>query len=347
MPRSPLHALHERLGARFTEFGGWTMPVRYAGTIVEHEAVRTSAGVFDVSHLGRFRYEGPGCLDVLRGELCNDVTRIGPGRAQYTMALNDAGGIVDDVIVWWVDEERFEVLPNGVNHERILHRLAGAGGPRPRSDRERTVLLAVQGPHAPRLVTDVLGDAPRRFGVMVAEHAGASVVVAGTGYTGEPGAEIMAPVEVGIGLFEAFVAAGAAPCGLGARDTLRLEMGYPLWGQDLDEDTTPLEADLEWVVSWDHDFVGRAALERQRREGPRKRLVGFVTEGRRAIPRHGHRLRGDGSTGIVTSGTYSPTLGHGIGMGYLAPPAAPEVVEVEIRGAWVPARRRDPPFLTP
>jgi aminomethyltransferase len=207
-------------------------------------------------------------------------------------------------------------------------------------------LFAVQGPAATDIIAEVAGAAPARFRLSAGSFGGEALAIAGTGYTGERGGEIAVPLAVAGDLFRAFVAAGAVPCGLGARDTLRLEMGYPLWGQDLDEATTPLEAGLGWVVDWDHDFVGKEALARQRDGGLSKRLVGFVLDGRR-IPRHGYPLRAGDSAGAVASGNFSPTLECGIGMGYLAPDPGPDPhgLEVDIRGDWLPARATEPPFI--
>lgn len=346
MATSPLHETHQRLGARFTDFGGWTMPLQYRGVLAEHAAVRGGVGLFDVSHLGRFTVEGPGALDVVRSQLCNDVARIAPGRAQYTMALNERGGVEDDIIVWWIAEDAFWVMPNGTNFDPILERFRAAStGARVEPIRDHTALLAVQGPDAPSVVEAVLGAPPGRFRLGAAEFAGAGVHIAGTGYTGEKGVEAAVPVAAAEALWEAFVGGGAVPCGLGARDTLRLEMGYPLWGQDLDPETTPLEAGLGWVVSWDHDFVGRDALMEARRRPAGKQLVAFRTAGR-AIPRHGYRLRAGGAEGTVTSGNFSPVLGRGIGMGYVSPPpGAVAKAEVEIRGEWVEAEVVIPPFV--
>lgn len=346
MPETPLRPVHDELGARFTEFAGWTMPLQYTGVVAEHWAVRDAVGVFDVSHLGRLRIEGAGATDVLRRELCNDVADIGPGRAQYTMALNERGGVEDDIIVWRLADEEYWVLPNGVNFDRIVARLADAApsGVGVEALRDATVLVAVQGPDAKGLVAEVVGAAPGRFRVVAGDYGEQPCWMAGTGYTGEPGVEIAVPLETGERLLRDVVAWGATPCGLGARDTLRLEMGYPLWGQDLDEDTTPLEAGLAWVVDWDHDFVGRPALEAQRSGGLPKRLVGFRLHDRR-VPRTGYPLRVGRSTGTVASGGFSPLLGAGIGMGYVSPPTDEEDVVVEIRGASVPAHRVAPPFV--
>ncbi len=347
MPTTPLRPSHDALGAKFTDFGGWEMPLQYAGVISEHTAVRSGAGVFDVTHLGRFEVVGPGGQDLLRRMLCNDISRIAPGRAQYTMALNESGGVEDDIIVWWIGEERFWVMPNGVNFDDIILRFAGAAPARTvvRPLRGQTVLLAVQGPAAPAIIAEVLGSVPRRFRVDQGDFDDAWFVSAGTGYTGEPGGEICVAATAGPALWEEFVAAGATPCGLGARDTLRLEMGYPLWGQDLTEDTSPLEAGLDWVVSFDHDFVGKAALEDQRSRGLSKRLIGFKLEGRRP-PRPQYAMRADGSVGEVTSGNFSPVLGTGIGMGYMSPPPPSDAqLEVSMRDTWTGAVVVEPPFI--
>lgn len=347
MALSPLYGEHERLGARFVDFAGWEMPVQYEGVLAEHAAVRSSVGVFDVSHLGRFQLEGPGSTELLRQLLCNDIATISPGHAQYTMALNERGGVEDDIIVWRWNEEHYWVIPNGANDDKIRALFEQAAGPdvRVESNREATVLLAVQGPSAPAVIEQVIGIQPRHFRLMESEFDGFPVWGAGTGYTGERGAEIATPPEAASRLLASFLEAGATPAGLGARDTLRLEMGFPLWGQDLDPDTTPLEADLGWVISWDHQFTGRPVLERQRTDGLAKRAIGFVMEGRQ-IARHGHRLRADGSEGLVTSGNYSPTLEKGVGLGFLAPPVEPqEQVEVEIRGTWLPVTQHAPPFI--
>jgi aminomethyltransferase len=348
MPRSPLHASHEALGARFVDFAGWDMPVQYEGVLAEHKAVRNDVGIFDVSHLGRFALWGEGSTDVVQQLLCNDITEIDPGRAQYTMALNEAGAVIDDIIVWKWEKESYWIMPNGANQDRVMAAFVDASpeGVTVENRQDRTALLAVQGPNARDLIEKVVGAVPKRFGLLEAEWSGSSLWMAGTGYTGEKGGEMAVPSEVAAGLWDAFVDAGAVPCGLGSRDTLRLEMGYPLWGQDLDEETTPLEAGLEWVVGWDADFVGRPALEAQRDGGMTKRLVGFVMEGR-AIPRHGCALRGGGSSGKVASGNFSPALDVGIGMGFLAPDPGSDLtsVEVEVRGTWIPARIVDLPFI--
>ena len=347
MPRSPLHDLHTEMGARFTDFGGWSMPVQYEGVIAEHKAVRDGVGVFDVSHLGRFLVEGEGATELIRGQLCNDIAKVAPGRAQYTMALNERGGVVDDVIVWRFSAEKYWVMPNGTNFDEILGRFVDGApsGLVVEAMRDGTALLAVQGPEAAAVVETVIGAMPARFEVEEGTYGDSWYAAAGTGYTGERGCEIAVPAASGAALMTALVEAGATPCGLGARDTLRLEMGYPLWGQDLDEDTTPLEAGLGWVVAWGHDFIGKDALAAERENGLPKALIAFSTEGR-AIPRHGYNVRSGASAGVVSSGNFSPTLGHGIGLAYLTPPADDaDTVEVEIRGRWIPAAVESLPFL--
>lgn len=347
MPQSPIHDSHEAAGARFTDFGGWQMPVQYAGVLAEHSIVRTTVGLFDVSHLGRFEVTGPGAVDVVSGQLCNDIRRVEPGRAQYTMALNASGGVEDDIIVWYLAEDRLWVMPNGTNSDEIVARFSAAAAPDVSITdiRTTTALFAVQGPAATRTGEGLFGSVPGRFRVAAGSFGGVEVTMAGTGYTGERGFEIAVDNASATGLWDALVGAGATPCGLGARDTLRLEMGYPLWGNDLDAATTPLEADLEWVVAWDHEFVGKQALEQQRSTGVTRRLAAFTTPGR-AIPRAGYPVDADESRGVVTSGNFSPTLGHGIGLAYMEPPIEPgTTVGVEIRSERVIGRVVELPFI--
>ncbi len=346
MIRSPLHEVNTRLGARFVEFGGWEMPVQYKSVLAEHRAVRTGAGFFDVTHLGRFELRGSGAYGALQRLLSNNLDRIEPGRSQYSMMLNTSGGIIDDLIVWWWDEERFWVLPNAANHERVMAAFASQPNCDVTDLQRTTVMVALQGPDAPRIFEEVLGEAPRRFRTLQLEWRGAELSLAGTGYTGERGGEICAPPDAGVELVEALTEAGVTPCGLGARDTLRLEAGLALWGEDIDETTTPLEAGLDFAVDFDHEFVGREALLRQREAGVGRRLTGFVLEGK-GIPRHGYRVRTpEGGSGTVTSGNLSPMLGQGIGLAYVSPPPEAEggAVEVEIRSRWVPGRFAKPPF---
>ena len=340
--RSPLHHHHTRLGARFVDFGGWEMPVQYESVLSEHKAVRHSVGVFDVSHLGRLSVVGKGATDALSGLFCNDVRRFDPGRTHYTMLLDDDGGIVDDLVVWRWDDEDYWVMPNAANSDIVAEsiRRAGGGSVDVADLRGTTVLLAVQGPDAPALLTEVLGEAPGRFRTA---RVG-DVRMAGTGYTGERGGEVAVEADAATAIFEDLLAAGAVPCGLGSRDTLRLEAGLPLWGADIDRSVTPLEARLEFAVAWDHDFPGRPALARQRESGVTRALTGLVMQ-QRGIPRHGHDVRSGPSSGEVTSGNLSPVLETGVALAYLAPPVSDgAAAEVHIRDAWVPATVTRPPF---
>ncbi len=336
---SPLHQRHEALGAKFVDFGGWDMPVQYESVLAEHRAVRRSVGVFDVSHLGRLSVTGGASTDILRRSLTNDAARYEPGRTHYTMMLDEDGGIVDDIVVWRWDENEYWVMPNAANAHTVGEALEG-DEVEVEDLRPVTVMLAVQGPEAPALIGDVLGEAPVRFRTLEK----GDVRAAGTGYTGEPGGELVVASEVAGNVFDELVAGGALPCGLGSRDTLRLEAGLALWGSDIDRTTTPLEAGLDFAVDWDHDFVGRDALERQLEAGVTRRLTGLEME-ERGIPRAGYRVRSGESTGVVTSGNFSPVLDSGIALAYMSPPVEPgAAAEVEIRGKWTPARIARPPF---
>ncbi|HXV70770.1 MAG TPA: glycine cleavage system aminomethyltransferase GcvT [Acidimicrobiia bacterium] len=347
MNRSPLHELNGTLGARFVDFGGWEMPVQYESVLGEHRAVRNSVGIFDVTHLGRFELSGSGARDSVSKLLCNDIGKIEPGRCQYTMMLNEHGGIVDDLIVWWWEPELFWVMPNAANQDRVM----SAFDEHPTNEvvdlQKSTVFLAVQGPDAPALVEKVVGTTPARFRTTYVEWHGVDLAMAGTGYTGEPGAEICVSSDMGASLFETFVQGGATPCGLGARDTLRLEAGLPLWGEDIDESTTPYEAGLDFAVSLDHDFIGRDALAAQREAGLDRKLTGFVLD-EKGIPRHGYPVAtAGGGEGTVTSGNLSPILDTGVGLGYIAPPPQEaEEMYVTIRNREVRGHLAKPPFHT-
>lgn len=345
MKRSPLHSLHEELGGRFVDFGGWEMPVQYVSVLAEHRAVRSGVGWFDVSHLGRFLWEGPGATAALRALLSNDVALIEPGRTQYSLLLNPEGGILDDLLVWrWADES-YWVLPNASTHDAIMGRFAQLNDSVRLQDlRISTAMIAIQGPEAPQAIERILGIFPKRYRTYETEFEGAPVLMAGTGYTGERGGEVVADPETARRVLANLLEVGATACGLGARDTLRLESGLLLAGQDFDASNNPLEAGLDFAVAWDHDFTGREALEKVKQEGPNRRLSSFTLPGRK-IPRHGYRLRAEGSRGAVTSGNFSPMLECGIGLGYLSPPALRTDPEVEIRGVWEPARAVELPFF--
>ena len=322
------------------------MPVQYQSVLGEHRAVRESSGFFDVSHLGRFELTGDGAHDAIRSLLCNDIERVEPSRCQYTMILNHQGGIIDDLIVWWWDRNHFWVLPNASNHARVMSAFSQHPDCVVEDLQLSTVMIALQGPNAIEVFKDVLGEAPGRFRNARVDWEDGQVSMAGTGYTGEAGGEICTDPDTGVKLIRALVDAGVTPCGLGARDTLRLEAGLPLWGEDIDETTTPYEAALRFAVNLDHEFTGRDRLAGQADTGVDRLLSGFVLEGR-GVPRHGYDVRtSEGSTGKVTSGNMSPLLGKGVGMAYLQPPPlAPNVsMEVEIRDKWVAGRLAKPPF---
>jgi aminomethyltransferase len=343
--RSPLHSLNENLGARFVDFGGWEMPLQYQSVLAEHEAVRGAAGWFDVSHLGRFSWKGPGASAALNRLLSNDVTLIEPGGTQYTLFLNEDGGIVDDLLVWQWEDDFYWVLPNAATHLRIMDSFHAAFPAVEIEDlRPATAMLAVQGPAAPSALEEAVGILPKRFRTYTGSLGPAPVYLAGTGYTGERGGEVVTDQETAMRLIGSLGALGVQPAGLGARDMLRLEAGLLLAGQDFDAGTNPIEAGLDFAVSWDHEFVGKAALHAVRMGGPKRKLIAFRLEGRR-IPRHGYALRAQESSGTVTSGNYSPVLECGIGLGYLSPPSEADDLEVEIRGKWEPARRAQLPFL--
>lgn len=344
---SPLDTAHRSLGAKMVPFGGWEMPLAYGeGTIAEHRACRTAAAVFDVSHLGTVRVQGPEAFGQLQAVLTNDLAKIGPGRAQYTHLLDEAdASVLDDLIVWWVDEHAFDVMPNASNTDRVL---AAVGGLDVTSTR---AIIAVQGPQARARLAQLAPEAAAvgRFRVAHATVDGVGCVVAGTGYTGEDGVELAVPSERAPVVWDALLALGLVPAGLGARDTLRLEAGLPLHGHELGPGITPLQAGLGWVVAWDKPggFRGRDALVAERRRGVTRRLRGLVTPGRRP-PRAEQVVLVDGEpAGVVTSGNFSPTLGHGIALAFL-PPQVPDgaAVAIDGRGGAVPATVVPPPFVS-
>ncbi len=356
---SPLDAAHRALGARMAKFGGWEMPIQYQGVIAEHLACRNDAVVFDVSHLGSVRVEGAGAEAVLQWSFTNDLRRIGPGRAQYTHLLDpDDGHVVDDIIVWWVADHEFLVMPNASNTRALLDALAAldavgtpvAPGACDAVDitADRAV-LAIQGPRARERVAEVLGDHARVARFAVQGLGNGAGWVAGTGYTGEDGIEVHVPAEEAGGLWRAVLDAGVVPAGLGARDTLRLEAGLPLHGHELGPGITPLQADLAWVVRFDKGaFRGRAALEAEREQGVHRRLRGLLAEGRH-VPRPGYPVDTDGGArpaGVVTSGNFSPVLERGIALAFL-PPDVPDgaAVTIDVRGRPVAATVVPTPFV--
>ena len=342
---SPLDAWHRSNGARMVAFGGWEMPLEYGhGTVAEHMSCRRDAAIFDVSHLGTVRLSGRGAKATLQRALTNDLGKIAPGRAQYTHLLGDDGSVLDDLIVWWAREETFDVMPNASNTSRVLGAIGGT------DVTSRRAVLAVQGPQSRNALQKAFPDAAGvgRFRVEELHWQGVPVTVAGTGYTGEDGVECSVPAEQAADLWEALVAAGTSPAGLGARDTLRLEAGLPLHGHELGPGITPLEAGLSWVVAWDKPggFTGLEALVAQRHEGLTRVLRGIAGEGRQPL-RAGYAARVDGVlAGELTSGNFSPVLGCGIGMGFLqlGLPDGAEL-EVDARGRAITCHVSRLPFV--
>jgi aminomethyltransferase len=354
---SPLDQVHRSIGAKMVPFGGWDMPLSYAeGTLAEHRACRHSAVVFDVSHLGTVRVTGPDAFDVLQRAFTNDLGRVKPGRAQYTHLLDEeTASVVDDIIIWWVDPETFDVMPNASNTDRvtgaieeIAQSLGGVSVEAGDVTSERAI-LAVQGPDARTLLATIDQSiaSVARFDVRRLQWRGIDVVVAGTGYTGEDGVEIALPAAHAEELWNAIVAAGVTPAGLGARDTLRLEAGLPLHGHELGSGITSLQAGLGWAVRFDKGpFRGSDVLATERDRGISRRLFGLATEGRRP-PREGSPILREGvAVGVVTSGNFSPELGHGIALGFLPPESAVgDAFEIDVRGTMLEAHVVKTPFV--
>ena len=333
-------------------FGGWEMPLSYPdGTLAEHAECRAGAVVFDVSHLGTVRVTGEGALDALQWAFTNDLRRIEPGRAQYTHLLDPSdASVLDDIIVWWVGQDRFDVMPNASNTSRVEKALAdGPTTPDIVDVTGTRAILAVQGPEARDRLATVAPEAAAvgRFRVAEVEVAGHRIVVAGTGYTGEDGVELAVPVADAVAVWDLVRSAGITPAGLGARDTLRLEAGLPLHGHELGPGISPLQAGLDWVVRFDKDdFRGREALLAEKERGPERLLTGLVVDGRRP-PREGQVVRlGDDEVGTVSSGNFSPVRGQGIALAFLRPGIEPgTAVTIDVRGTAVPAVVTSPPFV--
>lgn len=351
---TPLYGEHVALGARMVDFAGWQMPVQYSGIIEEHNAVRSAVGIFDVSHMGEFRIFGVGAKEALQRILTNDLDKIDEfGSALYTLMCDDDGGIIDDLIVYHSGDLEYLIVANAANRDTdwawITSHLPEDIEVVDESD--RTALIAVQGPMAIPLVTDLAGEdwePPLRFTLGEADLDGIPALVARTGYTGEDGVELFCHAQHAVALWRLLLSfPEVVPCGLGARDTLRLEMGYPLYGSDMDRGVDPISAGLGWVVPKEKaGFIGAEAIARIREEGVRRRLVGLtVSEG---VPRHGFDVLHEGAVvGKVASGTYSPTLGHGIATAYVPVHLAGEGtgLEIAIRRKTVPAVVVKPPFI--
>jgi aminomethyltransferase len=335
LQRTPLHDRHVALGARMVPFAGWEMPVQYEGVIPEHRAVRSDAGVFDVSHMGELEIEGPRAADLLQATLSNDLGRIGPGEAQYTLLTNERGGIVDDLIVYALDAHRYLLIVNASNREAAFSWLKEreVPGSDVRDVSDDYALVAVQGPRA----IERLGlPEAHAFTFAEGEIDGIACMVNRTGYTGEDGCELLAMAEDAAPLWDAVVERGIVPCGLGARDTLRLEVCYPLHGNDITPETDAISAGLGWCCDLDKEFTGAHELREIKARGPVRKLVPFLME-ERAVPRQGMAIEGGGA---VTSGTHSPMLDRGIGLGYVPAETASPGTEITIDVRGRPRRAR-------
>ncbi|HCU67304.1 MAG TPA: glycine cleavage system aminomethyltransferase GcvT [Rheinheimera sp.] len=342
---------HLEAGAKVVDFHGWDMPLHYGSQIEEHHTVRTDAGMFDVSHMTIVDLNGARTREFLRYLLANDVAKLTvPGKALYTGMLNEAGGVIDDLIVYFLSEDYFRLVVNSATREKDLawiNAQAKAFDVKV-TERPEFAMIAVQGPNAKAKVATLLNDSQKAavagmkpfFGVQAGE-----LFIATTGYTGEDGYEIALPNELAADFWQKLLDAGVKPAGLGARDTLRLEAGMNLYGQDMDETVSPLAANMGWTIAWepaDRNFIGRAALEKQRAEGTFK-LVGLVME-QKGVLRHGQKVVVAGGEGEITSGTFSPTLGYSIAMARV-PATVGETAEVDIRGKLVPVKVVKPSFV--
>jgi aminomethyltransferase len=349
--QTPLNAVHRQLGARMVDFGGWDMPINYGSQIEEHHAVRRDAGMFDVSHMNVIDLAGARTREFLRHLFANDVAKLKVvGKALYTCMLNDEGGVIDDVIVYLLGDDHFRVVANAGTRDKDMawiERHAGDFGVTVTA-RPELAIIAVQGSTARERVGGLLSadaaasaSALGRFASIEAD----GLFIARTGYTGEDGYEIVLPATQAESWWNRLLEAGVRPCGLGARDTLRLEAGMNLYGQDMDETTTPLETGLAWTLAMkdERDFIGRAALQRQIEQGVPQRLIGLVLEDK-GVLRHDQRVLTDAGDGVITSGTFSPTIGKSIAMARV-PQASSGSYRVDIRGRELPARAVDLPFV--
>ncbi|HKO38957.1 MAG TPA: glycine cleavage system aminomethyltransferase GcvT [Solirubrobacterales bacterium] len=348
--RTPLFQQHQDLGAKIVPFAGWEMPVTYEGIREEHSAVRRHAGMFDVSHMGEVEVEGPEALAFLQRALSNDVAKVAVGGAQYSCLCNEGGGVLDDLFVYRLGPDNYLIVTNAANHRddlAWLGRQSREFGVVVRDVADRFAMLAVQGPHARAVLASALGiQLPPRFRVSRLQIGGRPALACGTGYTGEDGVELLIDPEVAAPTWARLLDAGIVPCGLGARDTLRLEVCYPLHGNELTPERNPVEAGLGWCCKEETGFVGSEAIARARAEGTAQTLVAFKIEGQ-GIPREGNPvLHGEEEAGVVTSGTFSPSLEVGAGMAYVSSQLA-EVgteIEIDVRGKRRPARIASKPL---
>jgi aminomethyltransferase len=348
--RTPLYDSHVAAGARMVDFGGWDMPVNYGSQIDEHHAVRSDAGMFDVSHMTVVDMEGPRVKEFLRHLLANDVAKLKePGKALYSCMLNNQAGIIDDLIVYFMRDGWFRMVVNAATHDKDLAWINQQVQPFGVKLSERNVgMIAVQGPNAREKAASTLPASLRQGALGLKPFSaleGEGLFVARTGYTGEDGFEIMVPADEAGGYWKKFLDAGVKPAGLGARDTLRLEAAMNLYGSDMDEGVTPLESGLAWTIAWepnDRDFIGRKALTSQRDAGPRRKLVGLVLEDKGVLRGH-QKVVSSAGEGEITSGTFSPTLDRSIALARV-PVATGDEVQVDIRGKLLRARVVKPPF---
>jgi aminomethyltransferase len=352
LKRTPLYEAHVAAGAKLVPFAGWEMPVEYEGIRPEHLTVRSACGVFDVSHMGEIETEGPGAVELLQRLLSNDVSKIEIGGAQYSVLCREDGGALDDLFTYRLGDDRYLTVTNAANHERDFEWFEAHAVEFDVEVRDRIeayAMLAVQGPEAREIVGSLADrELPARFHTAELTVGGAPALVCGTGYTGEDGVEILMAPDHATTVWDAVVGGGASPTGLGARDTLRLEVNYCLYGNDLTEERTPIEAALGWCVKEDTGFIGSEACRRVREDGPAEILRPLVITGA-GIPRQGNPIAsGDQTVGEVTSGTLSPCLEVGIGMGYvrrdLAEPGTK--VEIDVRGKRRPAEIRKAPLYS-
>lgn len=354
--RTVLYPLHSKLHARMTEFAGFEMPVSYSGILEEHRAVRSAAGLFDLSHMGEFELHGPHALELLERALTNSAARLAEGQAQYTLLCLDSAGVIDDLIVYRLGPQHYMLCVNAANIDPDRERLMelNRSGADFRDISAQTALVAIQGPKAIAIAQAVAGtalDSIKKFRAATAIVAGVKCLVARTGYTGEDGFELFVAASDATRLFEGLLEAGRPdgllPCGLGARDTLRMEAGLPLYGHELDRETTPLEAGLGHFVKLGRPFAGSDVLAAEQAAGLRKHLVGIRTQNGRSIARQGYPLlRGGAQAGVVTSGSFAPTFGRPLAMAYVTDPKLVEgaTVEVAIRDRKVTADLISLPF---
>lgn len=360
LKQTPLYEAHLALKGRMVEYAGWAMPVLYTGILEESRAVRGNAGIFDISHMGRVRVFGDNATAFLQQLTSNDVAALKPSSAQYSLLTNPKGGIIDDIIVYREDRDSYLVVINAGNAEKDLQwmRHHVPDNVTIQDQSEATAMIAVQGPQAPEIVAQLAGNPAllerKRFQYATGMMAGVPATFCRTGYTGEDGFELIVPAKQGQKAWNALIEAGAVPCGLGARDALRIEAGYPLYGHEIDETTSPVEAGLMWVVKLDKgEFFGKAPIEQMKQDGPQRRLMG-LTSGERIIPRQGYTIytpkedsRAHGSSepdaapaiGVITSGVFSPTRNHSVAMAYMnvayAKPGTRVDVAIRDKFAWM------------